>query len=145
VVLLALCLSGCGGEKPPQPVIELSVAAGPVVNPNAEGRPTPVAVRLFYLTSPAKFERADVFALTEREKATLGDDAMGSEELVVGAGESEVLTKNPKPGVRFLGTAVLFRDIDAAKWRSVQPIAPSGPTRLRLEIGPTDSRLTVAK
>jgi type VI secretion system VasD/TssJ family lipoprotein len=38
-----------------------------------------VAVRLFQLKSNAAFERADVFAVMEREQQTLGADALGSE------------------------------------------------------------------
>jgi type VI secretion system protein VasD len=93
-----------------------------------------VAIRLFYLTATAKFERADVFALTEHERATLGEDSAGSEEFVLRPGESRSITRTPKSGVQFLGAAVLFRDIDSATWRMVQPVAASGPTHLRLAI-----------
>jgi len=134
MVLGVLALSGCGEKPPPPPELTLAIAAGKDQNPDTVGHPTPVAIRLFYLTATAKFERADVFALTEREKATLGEDSAGSEEFVLAPGETRSLVRTPKPGVQFLGVAVLFRDIDRAAWRSVRPVAAHGPTRLALSI-----------
>jgi type VI secretion system protein VasD len=70
----------------------------------------------------------------DRESTTLGDESAGSEEVVVRPGESRKLTLSPKPGVRFLGAVVLFRDIDRAQWRAIAPIATTGLTRLTLAI-----------
>ena len=116
------------------------IVAGADQNPNASGRASPVAVRLYYLGASAKFERADIFALTEREKATLGEDSLGSEEFVLTPGETRTIDRVPKTGVQFLGVTALFRDIDHATWRAQAPVAASGPTRLRLDI----SGITVA-
>ena len=49
-------------------------------------------------------------------------------------GEVRSLTLSPKPGVRYLGVAVLFREIDRAQWRAISAIATSGLTRLTLAI-----------
>lgn len=129
-----LPLAACGPKPVPPAVLDLTIAAGPDQNPDNAGRPAPVAVRVFYLAATAKFERADVFALTEREAATLGADSMGSEEFVLRPGETRALNRMPKAGVQFLGVAVLFRDIDRAQWRAVAPVAASGPTALRLTL-----------
>ena len=99
-----------------------------------------MAVRLFQLKSNAAFERADVFAVTEREQQTLGADGLGSEEFVIKPGENRAITRELKPGAQFIGTAVLFRDIDRARWRGVAPVAASGPSRRTLTI----TRLTAA-
>lgn len=131
-LLALLPLAACGPTPPPPAVLDLSIAAGPDQNPDVTGRPAPVAVRVFYLAASAKFERADVFALTEREAATLGADSMGSEEFVLRPGETRAINRMPKSGVQFLGVAVLFRDIDRARWRAVAPVAASGPTKLQL-------------
>ena len=128
----ALLLASCGPTPPPPAVLDIALAAGADQNPDAGGRPAPVAVRIYFLAATAKFERADVFALTEREAATLGADSMGSEEFVLRPGESRALNRMPKPGVQFLGAVALFRDIDRARWRAFAPVAASGPTKLAL-------------
>ncbi|WP_158745850.1 type VI secretion system lipoprotein TssJ [Acidisphaera sp. L21] len=133
LLLPALLLTRCGPPPPPPPpALKLSILCGADQNPDASGRPSPAAIRLYFLNASAKFERADVFALTERERATLGEDDAGSEEFVLRAGETRMIDRVPKSGVQFLGVTVLFRDIDHATWRAVAPIAASGPTNLEL-------------
>jgi type VI secretion system protein VasD len=129
----ALALAQCSSPPPPA-VLTLTIVAGADQNPNPEGRPTPVAVRLFQLAATAKFERADVFALTDQEQQTLGQESLGSEEFVLAPGESRTITRELKKGAQFVGIAVLFRDIDHAQWRAVAPVAASGPSPLTLRI-----------
>jgi len=136
--LLALpaALAACAAPPPPPPpppVLELTIAAGADQNPDQSGHPAPVAVRLYQLAATGRFERADVFALTEREAQTLAEQSLGSEELILRPGETRTVTRELKPGVQFLGVAVLFRDIDRATWRAASPVAPHGPTRLTLK------------
>ena len=99
------------------------------------GKPAPVAVRIYQLTATAKFERGDVFALTEHEQQTLGQDDAGSQEFVLSPGETQTKTFELKPGVQAIGVVVLYRDIDSAQWRADAPAATSGPTKLALNVG----------
>lgn len=130
---LAPILAACGG--PPAPaVVEVQVRASADANRDTGGAPVAVAVRLYALTGRGRFMSADVYALMERERAVLGDESAGSEEIVMRPGESRSIKVMPKPGARYLGAAVLFRDIDRASWRTIAPIAESGTTRLTLQI-----------
>jgi type VI secretion system protein VasD len=138
---VALLASRCSSPPPPPAVLTLNVIGGPDQNPDPSGHPSPVAVRLFQLNDPAKFERSDVFALTEREQQTLGQESQGSEEFVVTPGETRMVTRELKKGVQFVGVAVLFRDIDTARWRAVAPVAASGPSKLTLKINGLNAAL----
>jgi type VI secretion system protein VasD len=129
-------------SPPPPAVLTLNVIGGADQNPGTSGLPAPVAVRVFQLNDPAKFERSDVFALTEREQQTLGSESQGSEEFVLRPGESRKVTRELKKGVQFVGIAVLFRDIDQAHWRAVSPVAASGPSTLTLKINGLTATLT---
>lgn len=139
---IALLATRCSSSPPPPAVLTLNVIGGADQNPDPSGRPAPVAVRLFQLNDPAKFERSDVFALTEKEQQTLGQESQGSEEFVVTPGETRILTRELKKGVQFAGIAVLFRDIDKAHWRAVSPVAASGPSKLTLKISGTNAALS---
>lgn len=129
---------------PPPPTLDLTITGGADQNPGPSGTAQPVAVRLIQLNASAKFERADVFALTEREKATLGEDDAGSEEFVIRPGETRAVKHELKKGVQFLGAVVQFRDIDSATWRAFVPVAPSGPTKLALRTAGTTVTLAPA-
>ena len=134
---LAALVPRCAAPPPPPPppVLTLVMHGSADQNADALGRGTSVAVQVFYLTATAKFERGDVFALTEREKETLGQDSAGSEQFILGPGEERTVTRDLKPGVQAIGVAVLFRNVDhGAKWRLVAPVASSGPTRLVLQV-----------
>jgi type VI secretion system protein VasD len=131
-LLLPLLAFGCAAPPPPPPELDLAITAGADQNPDTSGHPAPVKIFLFQLASGAKFERADVFALTERDKATLGDDELAMEAIVVAPGEERAVKKQLKTGTQVLGVVVLFRDIDHATWRQMAKVAVSGTTALKL-------------
>ena len=122
----------------------LVVKASPDLNRNQTGTPLSVAARLYSLNERGRFATADAYGLMDRERAVLGDQLTGSEEIVVRPGETRKVTMTPKPGVRYLGVAVLFHDIDRAQWRAIAPIAASGTTRLVLAIGSSKAELEAA-
>ncbi len=135
-----LALSRCASAPPPPkpkppPVLTLTAIGGANQNPGPSGAPEPVEVRVFLLTATDAFDRADVFALTDRDKQTLGEDAAGSESFILAPGETHTLTRELKPGVRAVGVVALFRDIDSAAWRASAPVTDSGPTKLTLTVG----------
>lgn len=131
-MLLPLLAFGCAAPPPPPPELDLAITAGADQNPDAVGHPAPVKIFLYQLASGARFERADVFALTERDKATLGEDLLASEAIVVAPGEQRSVKKQLKTGTQVLGVVVLFRDIDHATWRQMAPVAVNGATALKL-------------
>lgn len=137
-------LAACAAPPPPPAVLELRIIGGADQNPDPSGKPVSVAVRLFQLTNSAKFERADVFALIEREKQTLGADSPASEEFVIAPGETRLITHPLKPDVAFVGIAAFFRDIDRASWRAIAPVAASGTTRLVVRVNGIKATLIAA-
>lgn len=139
-----LPLAGCAGGPPEPALVDLTIRASSNINPNSAGTPVAVAVRVYSLMNRGRFSSADAYALMERESATLGDESAGMEEAVVRPGESRKLTLNPKMGVRYIGVAVLFREIDRSQWRAVASIAPAGLTRLTLNISGTRAELVSA-
>lgn len=146
MVLLALPLAACGGPKPPPPPppppeIDLRIEPGADQNPDPSGQATPVAVQLFQLAGNGRFESADAYSIAGNAASVLGDELLGSEQVIVTPGQAQSLTRAPKPGAQFLGVAVLFRDIDHAQWRAIAPIAPHGPTKLVLRISGLNATL----
>lgn len=132
VLALPMALWGCAPPPPPPATLDLAITAGADQNPGPGGAPTAVKIFLYQLATTAKFERADVFSLTEREKATLGEDLLASESFVLAPGEKRSVAKEVKIGTTSLGVVVLFRDIDRATWRVMAPVAKNGPTVLQL-------------
>ncbi len=128
-------LAGCAPPPKPPAILSLNIVGSTDQNPGATGTASSVAIRVYQLTATAKFERADVFALTEREAQTLGADSVGSQEFVISPSQQREVTLELKPMVQWVGAVALYRDIDNAQWRAVAPVATSGPSRLTLSIG----------
>ena len=68
-----LPVAGCAGGPPAPAVVDLTIRAGPNINPNAAGTPLAVAVRVYSLMNRGRFMSADAYALMERESAALGE------------------------------------------------------------------------
>ncbi|WP_122765927.1 type VI secretion system lipoprotein TssJ, partial [Pseudomonas viridiflava] len=83
-------LAGCSTLSPYSHVtkLNLKLTASDQVNPDLNGRPSPVVVRLFELKLPVAFENADFFSLYERAKESLAPDMVASEELELRPGET---------------------------------------------------------
>jgi type VI secretion system protein VasD len=135
VLAAPLALLQCAPPPKPPAVLTLTMIGSADQNPDLAGKPAPVAVRIYQLTATAKFERGDVFALTEHEQQTLGSDDAGSQEFVLSPGETQTKTFELKPMVQAIGIVVLYRDIDNSQWRADAPAAASGPTKLLLNVG----------
>jgi type VI secretion system protein VasD len=139
-----IALLRCAPPPKPPAVLTLTMIGAADQNPDLAGKPAPVAVRVYQLTATAKFERGDVFALTEHEQQALGQDDAGSQEFVLSPGETQPRTFELKPGVQAIGIVALYRDIDNSQWRAVAPVADSGPTKLVLNVGKLAISLTRA-
>lgn len=140
-VLLALLPAACGGPPPPPPTLSLAIAAGADQNPDTAGAATPVKIYLFQLSATGKFEKGDVFALTERAQATLGTEMLAVEDFVVRPGEQRTIQRELKNGTQFIGTIVFFRDIDRATWRGISGVPTTGTVRKTLTTKGTTATL----
>ena len=134
-----LILTQCGGPPPPPPkpppVLSLTITGGTDQNQDSGGRASPVAVRIYQLSGTAKFEQTDVFALKDREAPTLGAESQGSQEFLIAPGEKRTVTISLKPLVSSIGVAVMYRDIDRARWRTTQPANANGQTKISVTVG----------
>jgi len=117
-VLLVSCfgLFSCKSTPPappPEPtrvVIEIESSAD--INPNAEGRPSPVVVRIYRLKSAVAFTAADFFSLFEKDKKILGDDYLGKKEIVMEPNGQQTIFFEPDEDVKTLGVFVAYRSYE---------------------------------
>jgi type VI secretion system VasD/TssJ family lipoprotein len=73
--------------------------------------------------------------LMGQEQAVLGGDEAGSsQQFLLAPGQKLTETVSLKPNVTNIGVAVLFRSINQASWRLTTPVAPSGITKVNLQI-----------
>lgn len=89
------------------------------MNPDDEGRASPLVVRIYELKSLSVFDNADFFSLYDDDKTVLEQDLVRSEEMEFVPGQSiEEWERELQEETRFVGILAAYRDIENAKWRA---------------------------
>lgn len=129
-------LAGCSSMSPYSTVtkLNLKLTASDQLNPDLNGRPSPIVVRLIELKHPVAFENADFFSLYERAKESLAPDLVASEELELRPGETVELKLSVESGSRFVGVLAAYRDLSETKWRYVVQLTPVELTEASLTL-----------
>lgn len=125
--LLAFVLAGCQAVYatfPPSTKLHFKVAAD--INPDIEGRPSPVIIRVYELASKTVFENQDFFALYDNPEAILRTDLLKKDELVFEPGQRNEYRMALQPATKAVALVAAYRDIDGARWRAVVDVKPTG-------------------
>lgn len=142
-VLAALALfcllAGCAAVTPysTQTRLELQLEASAQLNPDINGRPSPVVLRLLELKNPALFETVDFFSLYSQPKDLLAPDLVASEELELRPGESRLLKLHVNSASRYVGVVAAYRDLPETRWRYVITLEPERTTGAHLTLDHT--------
>lgn len=131
--LVVAGLAACASQ-PVTSQIRLVISAAADVNPDGRGRPSPVSVRVYALKSSTSFESADFFSLYEKDAATLGQDVVRREELLLRPGDSKPLDMNLPADAKVLAVLAAFRDLEHARWRLVRLIEVGKPATVRVKL-----------
>ncbi|USD67504.1 type VI secretion system lipoprotein TssJ [Vibrio sp. SCSIO 43136] len=118
-----------------EPYAKLRFETADNINPDMNGRASPVVVRIYELSSRTLFDSHDFFTLFEGEEQVLGANLINSTELEFEPGKNYDFDLTLKPGVRYAGILVAFRDIDAASWREVVEIEPTEYKTFDVHVG----------
>ena len=119
VACLAVALVGCA-SKPAKPVETKAIlSASADVNPDSNGRPSPIVVRIYQLRGDTEFNNADFFALYEKDKEILGTSLISREEKTLFPGQEIEADVPLSPETRFVGAVAAYRDLGTSRWRAL--------------------------
>ena len=112
------------------PAIEAEFRAAVDLNPDHEGNPSPLVVRLYELKSVTAFNNSGFFALYDNDSSELGDDMKGREEMEFQPGQALFLERELELETRYVGVMAAYRDIENARWRAVFEVEPGSDTEV---------------
>ncbi|WP_225782394.1 type VI secretion system lipoprotein TssJ [Xenophilus sp. Marseille-Q4582] len=139
-------LAGCAGApKPVVTPVSLSLVGAADMNPDARGRASPLAVRVYALKTSAPFDAADFFALFEKDQATLGGELVHREEALLRPGDSRALKFTLPADAKALAFLAAYRDLERARWREVRPVQPGQPVNWQVAFGARQIRIDAVK
>ena len=136
VGLLCLLLNGCGATEAVSDVFttitkaDIVLKANDNVNPDINGRPSPILVRIYQLKSSVAFNNADFFALYDRDVAELGGDLIARDDFDLKPGQSLPLERRFSDDTRVLGIIAAYRNIDSTIWKKVIEIEPDSNSEI---------------
>ena len=141
--LMLAVVAGCASA--PKPIdAKAAVVAASNVNPDIEGHPAPIVVRVYELKEEGAFKNADYFRLMDREQDALGTSLVAREEYELQPGESRTWELKIAPEVHFLGVAAGYRDLANSSWKAVMP-APRKRRNVTFDVGKSVVSIMVNK
>jgi type VI secretion system protein VasD len=120
IVLLAIGLvffSGCA--KSPDVKADLSLQAAHYLNPDLNGRASPLMVTFYELKTPLGYKDAEFFDLENNAEQILQDNLVDKQTIEMRPSESKHYVLRLPRDVRYVGVSAGYRNIDQAKWRSI--------------------------
>ncbi len=132
-----LSLTGCSALSPFSDMtkLDLTLNGSDELNPDLNGRPSPIVLRLIELKHPVAFESADFFSLYQRPKEALSPDMVVLEELELRPGEQREMKLSVQPGSRYVGVLAAYRDLPESNWRVVIPLQEQARNSSVLTLG----------
>ncbi|WP_420466536.1 type VI secretion system lipoprotein TssJ [Panacagrimonas sp.] len=146
IAVAVLVLSACGARKPdePQPArLDLAILAGADINPDADGRPSPLLIRLYALRAKDGFAAADFFSLFEKDEQMLAADLAKREEFILQPGQTLTLPREYAPDVTFVGVMAAYRDVERSTWRGLLAVPPGANGVLAVSAGANSIELSL--
>jgi len=125
-VIAVASLSGCSTSarlELPVP-IELSITASEALNPTAQGRPSPVLLRVYELSDATFFQAANFFTLLGEVENAQHAEVIKIHEFMLMPGEVRLLRRRTELNTRFLAVAAAYQDLPGSMWRSVAALPP---------------------
>lgn len=138
MLVAAMMIGGCkGGESAKLPrceqVIDLDVRADSDLNPNADGKPLPVEMRVYQLKDRARFDRADFYAMWQEDAQALDADLLDKTQFTVFPDSSEGRRYWRKADAAYLGVVAIFRRPLENQWHHVFPLLAVDDVRKRCD------------
>ena len=124
-ICVVVMVSACGffkKDKPPPPpeptrvVLEFETAGD--INPNSEGRASPLVMRIYQLKSYSDFEDADFFSLYQKAGEVLGKDLVDQQEILLKPNEKRTVFFEVSDDIKTVGLLAVFRDYDKGQWKA---------------------------
>jgi type VI secretion system protein VasD len=147
-LVMIVSLGACAGASPPAPPVpvdlSVSVIADDTVNPDQEGRPSPLAIRVYFLTGTEAIADADLLALWQAEAATLAGTLVERRDFLLAPGSTAAAQLALPERVTSIAVAAAYRNFRDATWRVTLPVdAGAGAPERKLTLTITASSQTV--
>lgn len=119
MAFMVVVLISCSSTGKSKKMIALSLVAAADLNPDINGRPSPVAITFYQLTNSSSFRKSDYMSLVENNKVSLGRDLVAVNTLMLHPGQTLEVEYPVSKAEGAFGIVVGYRVIDASGWQLI--------------------------
>lgn len=125
VVCLCVFLTACSSTSENNVDFRYLISAASDINPDIEGQPSSVIVRVYQLTNKINFENANYNELFESEHNALGTEFITLNEYFIDPNSKKDIDLKISENAKYIGVVVGYRSVDMVTWRTVMAV-PEG-------------------
>jgi type VI secretion system protein VasD len=122
VVYLCVFLTACGATTENNVDFSYLISASSDINPDIEGRPSSVIVRVYQLANKINFENANYNELFESDHNALGTEFITLNEYFVDPGSKNDIELKISENTKYIGVVVGYRSVEMVTWRTVMSV-----------------------
>ena len=126
LIFICAVVQGCAGGPPKDIELQGDLIAAATINPNRDGRASPVTVIIYLLKSGDAFLALDFFNLYNADSGTIDADLIQRTNMQIQPGQTMPLAGEFDPETTHIGVIAAFRDIDNAEWRAIVVLPEKG-------------------
>ncbi|WP_417552570.1 type VI secretion system lipoprotein TssJ [Marinomonas fungiae] len=97
--------------------LQFDMSATDTLNPDINGQPSPIEIRVFQLSSTTEFEQADFFDLYQDNP--LPSSLLDTRIFIIKPGEKAQVVTDLDLETKFIGVVAGYRDLDHSVWHDV--------------------------
>ena len=122
----AFVLFACSSnKKPPKESdesgdkLDIQIIVSPEVNPDIVGRPSPVRLDFYQLSSDEEFKQAEYSDLVHKASEKLGDKLIQHDQYMLHPDSVKVFTPTLDSDLKYLGVVVSYQNLYQSEWKLV--------------------------
>ena len=106
--------------------VKSEITAAADLNPDRNGRPSPVVLLMFQLKALDAFQNADFFSLFDPDAGIIAADKIERTEMTLNPGDVREFEAEFDEEARYIGFVAAFRDVEKAQWRGFVALPDKG-------------------
>ncbi len=122
-------------SEPTRVVLEFEAAGD--INPNGEGRASPLGVRIYQLKSYSVFEKADFFSLYDNDEQVLGGELVKKQEILLKPNEKRTVFFETEDDTQTIGLLGRFHGLrKQPQWKAAAGVQANKTTVIQCQHQP---------
>lgn len=120
VLIISLFLGACASNTEQKVKFSYSINATEDINPDRNGSPSSVVVRVFQLSNKGNFDAALYEDLFNGSTNVLGAEMIAVNDHLIDPGSSQTFNADISANTQHIGVAVGYRSLDQVTWKAIQ-------------------------